>query len=269
MQHPLPGEIGFRGQTEYSAYDSSYRLLEEARKSWDHVFSNEVVYSLDSIKVAINPHVGISKDYFESNIWMELHLVFETERETHYACIVEFDKWYETLRQPKIQNLSVSRDSPVLIDIAHLVQTPKQMTSDSWGIPSVIWLKRFNDGDCFCGNTFHIQPKLPRVSSVENRELGIFGVTRGQFSQTPHELIQGGSEAVEDIPDNEGNPVGRIRNGDPDAIPLAFKIILTQEGIRFRFVEGLELVPQSLKVFLRPSCLEIGISQTHRDPTLT
>ena len=51
-------------------YTPSYLLLEEARKSWDHVVCNEIVHLLQVPEQTSDTLVGVAKDYVDGNLWI-------------------------------------------------------------------------------------------------------------------------------------------------------------------------------------------------------
>jgi hypothetical protein len=247
-------------------YDPPFRLLEEARKSWNYVVSNEIVYSVDSSQVALDSQVGVAKDYLKGNVWIEVHVTFQigfkTKRDVHHP-VLPVDKSKNAFRHLKINCRGVRRNSHVLVDNAHLVETPQEMALDGFGIPSRIWLKRFNDGGCLCGHSVSLGSKHFVILLSKNRELRVSGVRKRQLCQAPHKLVQCGSEIVKNITNDERNCIGGISYLDFDPTPLIFRIVLGAKLARFGFEEDAQLLPQSIKMYFRPGCLQIGVSQTH------
>jgi len=249
---------------DLEAYTPPYRLLEEARKSWDHTISDEIVYGLDSGKVALDSPISIAKDYLEGNIWIECHMTFngrfQGEGDIHYAAILKACETDDALRQGELKNRTVHRDSHVFVNVAHLIETPEEM---AFRFPSVIWLKRFDNRQCLCGYPGSSSLESLRVGSFENRELRISGISSLELCETPYKLVQRRPEAVKNVSDNERDSVGRVFVLDANATPLVFNIILGVETARLVFVKSVQTLPQILKVFFRPRCLQIGVSQIH------
>jgi hypothetical protein len=90
--------------------------------------------------------------------------------------------------------------------------------------------------------------------------LGFPRVIDGEFRERPHELIKCRPEAVQDIPDYQVYSIRGICGVNVNDMDSFFNIILTDKGIGFRFIKGFKLFPESFKVFLRPTCLQIGIA---------
>ena len=245
-------------------YEPSYRLLEEARKSWNYFVSDKFVYSVDSLKVALNSKMGIAKDYLSGRVWIELHMTFhlglETEGNTHYAAILEACDLKNALRPREVNGRAVHRNPHVLVDDTHFVETPEEMAFH--GIPSYIRLKRFDDSQCLCGHACRPFFKRPIVTLAENRKLGLSRIHPSQGGETPNQLVKRGSEILEDIGSNEGNSVGSFLEPTVDSEALIFKVVLRDEVKWFRFIEGTQFLPQSFKVFFRPSGFQVGVSKS-------
>lgn len=244
-------------------YDPSYVLLKESRESWDYVLTHKVVYSLDPAEIAGNSLSRISELYLEGNVWIEVHILFHGER-GHYLIILEAD--HRTQMGRHAAERSMERNPSMLIDVAKTVQLPEQMASDGRSIATTVRLKRFNDHDCICGNPLRkgleTFPGLAaeRDVLVENRKLSVSRVVEREFCESPDKLVEGGAKAVQDIPHYQVESVGGICGIYANDVDSVFNIILTDKGVGFRFVEGFKLFPEQFKVFLRPTCLQVGIA---------
>lgn len=250
-------------------YEPSYCLLEEARKFWDHAVSDTVVYSLDPSEVTRDIGGEVTEHYVNGKLWIECHLTFvDGGNRHHYIVLIEFDSHSRNerrrrMRPVEVAHAAVDRNSSVLVDITQSVQPPERIALDGRSVRSVVRLKRFDDLNCVCGYARSLLLEGlsgPGVENVENRELGMLGIRERQLREEPDQLVQGRAQAVEQVADDERNPVGRIHHLNADAVALMFNIVLAHNGIRFGFTEGIELLPQGFKVFLRPSGLQIGIS---------
>ena len=84
-------------------------LREEARKSWDHVVSDEVVCLAEPIsrnrKV---PHFFLSKKYLKGDSWFELHITCAEDvyRELHFKLIIDIANVFCPARKRKVKNKS-------------------------------------------------------------------------------------------------------------------------------------------------------------------
>jgi hypothetical protein len=254
-----------------SPYDPSYLLLEEARKSWDYAVNDKFVYAFDPREVTLNTHNGIAKRYLKGNVWIECHLTFEGERDAqfaHFACIVKSQEGLQGLWENKENLIAMHGNPPVFVDDAQEMKTPEQVSLDGRVITSVVRLKRVDDLHCPCGYTVREFPELARVGGFENRKLGTLGIVDSQTCKAPDELIQGRPKAIQEVPDDERYMIGDVFNLDANAIPLIFNVVLKgDKGVGLRFVENLQLIPQVVKVYLRPYGLKIGVGQVRHEET--
>ena len=255
------------GQPE--GYEPSYYLLEEARKSWNYAISDKSVYVRDPIEVARDSVADVAKDYIKGNLWIECHLTFELQRDAHHLLVViEFDRSHKIVRHQrkvKSHHVTMNRNPSVFVDIAQPVKPPEQVRR--W-LRSVVRLKRIDELCCPCGYARRAGGKGLSRSSVaffENWKFRSLGVRSSESSKRPNELIERGPKTVEQISQNQRDGVGRVGYLDPNLIPATLNIVLTKNGAGFGFAEQIDLVPQSVKVYLRPGCLQVGINQTRRN----
>lgn len=249
-----------------SVYEPSYLLLKESRESWDQIVSDKLVYSFDPLDIALDSLVEIPKDYLEGNVWMEFHFTFEGERDAHYAAIIEANVGHKFLRKLEVDGSPMRRDSAMLVDIAQFIEPPQEMGFDGCGVSSVIRLKRINNGRCLCGYSRGLLGKpfeAVGIGLTQDGKLGSFGISDRQVCEIPNKLIQRSPETIQQIAHEEGDQVRGFIDFDAKAVPSLFRVYLFKKLIRFGFVKGVKFLPQSVKVYLRPTCLEIGISQTH------
>ncbi len=92
-------------ERDLSVFTPAYRLREEARKSWDHIVCDELVYSLKVLKIQSDVPVKIAKNYLKGDWCIECHLTFEAEGNIHYQLIVESEA--PELMTPKIVQMFV------------------------------------------------------------------------------------------------------------------------------------------------------------------
>ena len=122
-----------------------YRLLEESRKSWEYVISDELTYF--SELGGPNRKLFSPKNYGARRFWLEFHLVFWGSRHEHFHLIVESAHG----RGTRIRDANGNRTcrdwyQPMLKGVAEFVEEPQRMVFV--GRPSVVRLKLFDEGDC-------------------------------------------------------------------------------------------------------------------------
>lgn len=248
-------------------YEPSFYLLKEARKSWEHVISDEVIYALDRFIVRRNAHGVIPKDYFEGNLWFESHLTFVSQgHANHLLLLVECcdgQQFGARIRKPKRELLAVDSDPSMLVDVAHTIEKGETMCR---GIRPVVWLKRFDDALCDCGYSRRVLFKLRPVSRgvvVEDRELSMRGISEAHsdFGKRPDRLIEGRPQTIKKITGDKRYLNRRIGENDANPVDLPFHIVLTPDSYRLGFKKGIDPIPQRIQVYLRPGCLQIGVGQ--------
>jgi len=252
---------------ELRPYEPSYYLLEEARKSWNHIISDKVVYAFDPGEVAGNTSSTVTEDYIKGDSWIELHLIFEGNR-NRYAVILEAGDGKNgrgSLGEMKLCAIPTNGNSSMLIDIAHQVESPEKVLLNSGCIRSTMRLKRIDDMNGLNGHSASVLLEsllgfdIPPIQDRELRSLRIGAVDLGEC---PNQLIEGRSQAVKEIPEDKRKPVGGIRDINIKTVESIGRIIFTPKGVRFCFNESNDLRPQTIKVFLRPGCFQIGVSQS-------
>ena len=221
-------------------YEPSYYLLEESRKSWDHVVSDKLVYFLKPRKVASDSLTQIAKHYLEGRFWIESHL---------------------TLRG--YQEYSLRFDDA---SVKEQIETPKKVTLNGCGIPSMIRLKRFDDTHCICGYSSRLPLKaFPGVLIgsdvlVKNRELGPLGIRNRQLRKRPDQVVQCCASAGQKITGDKGDSRRDLSNLEVNQVSAIFYVMFGPDGMGLRFAKSAKFIPQVIKVFLRPTGFEFGIS---------
>lgn len=245
-------------------YDPSFRLLEEARKSWDYIVSDELVHSIQPVNVNFYGLNGIAKEYVVNTMWVEAHLTFKMQGHAHYACIVQFQQMQVLSRKVrKIGDgcVATRRKSSMFIDDGKSMELPEKMVFR--GIPSVVRLKRFNNSPCPCGYPASAITNGFPIRFIEDRKLRVKRVHPFEFSERPDKLVERGTQAIEKISNDKWKTVGRLPKLQPDDIPLIFNISLGAKTMRLRLCENPQLLPQRIQVFLRPGGLKVGVGQAH------
>ena len=252
-------------------------LREEARKSWEHGVSNEIVYVPDSVEVLGEPGSAPSEIYLKEKSWVHIQFALLNDRNAHYEAIVErlqgLSDVFTGVREVNLGLAPVGGNSPVLVEVTHDIQPPKRMRFV--GCPSMIWLKRSNLIDGFNGSDASslLRKPIPALAVVkfkdgELRSLESKGLS-GPVCQAPNELVQTGTHVIESVPNCKGNGIGNIQQLNPQDVPLIFKIILTRKSAGFRLVQpvikGCNQHLQSIKMFLRPTQFQVGVYHASHD----
>jgi hypothetical protein len=247
-------------------FHASVHLLAEARKSWQHVFADEIVYLLDSLNPNLDAFTGIAKTYIDRKYWIECHFELSGRWNGYYAALIGFGNGCPR-RQLKgnVGGAAADWDSPVLVDVAHLVEHPKHVSGKGFPIKSDIWLKRFDERDSFAVYSARVASEA--FSSfggvlIEDRKLCPIGVGEAILGEVVDGLIECGPQAIKDISSDQVNPAVGFTELDPDSVNLIFNIILGRDDIGFRVREMFDRCLQFLKVVFRPFGLPIGFNQS-------
>jgi hypothetical protein len=241
-------------------------LREEARKSWDYVISDEIVYFAEPVQGNREVAHVVSKKYFEGDLWFEIHITFPSDGqgETHLEVVLELMHVFGPTSQGKVQTdrTRVNRDRAVLVHGPEFVQLPKEVVPV--GIPSVIRLKKV-DNLCHCGWKKSEPVSVVSIVNSGTREGDVSFISLGkdtlgiEMRQGPCQLIQGRSQATYEVSEQHWNQIGPTINLDPANVKEIFKIVIIDDGIGFRGNPLLDFAPQRLEVFVRPAGLHFYV----------
>jgi hypothetical protein len=249
-----------------------WELRQKANEGWEYCISNEIVYLPQSItcfdEAVRVGGMSLPEVYLKGDIWLELELVFVCERDTYSAVIVidhlRRDKLPSCIREKYDHLAAISRYSPMFVDVAQGVQSPQRV--GFVGCPSVV---RLESPDCisrYFGNSLSLGIEtFSKIGIVDlhDRELSICGIGDASQSlcESPDYLIKARPQAIKAVPGNQGNVVGNVEQAERHDIQLPFRVIIGSNFVRLSRLEGVDLPLESIKVNLRPTKLQIGISQ--------
>jgi len=252
---------------DLSAYSREYRLREEAHESWKYAVTEELVYIEDSFGANGDAGRNIAKDYLEGNLWMDVQFVFLGQRNGKCSVILESFKNYVSAPasgKEKVNLGTIGGNPPMLVEVTHSVQPPKKIVFH--GCQTICWLKVSNNSDGISGDVRELCSKSASsvaVPLLNNRELDArVWDCDSQFRQSPHELVEARTHAVESIPASQADMVGDIIQINPEGMPLIFKVILTTKSAGIRFMENPKLSIEQFKVTLRPIQFQVGVCQS-------
>lgn len=123
-----------------------FQFREEARKSWDHVVSDKIVYAAQSLETNLEfgrfaDSVHWLSKYHLGNIYIELKIFLFPEGNHYLNSILEIPP--PGLRDSVDSDMEggvTHGDDAMLVDIAELIQLPKGMILKR--CPTAIWLKK-------------------------------------------------------------------------------------------------------------------------------
>jgi len=244
-------------------------LREEARKSWDHVVSDKVIYLGETRDLNLELP-SFAEQYLNGDLWFELHLTCICQRESHVSMIWEIVSG-ATLPVPRTDTkidtnvVAGAGRTSMLVERPELVQLPERVILES--IPSEIRLKRVQLG-CHCGWKQH-SPVSPGIGFVENGEanLPLLGLVerpfRIQMGQSPRELVQTGAQATNEVSEQHRDYFRCGCEINFEDVERLFKVFVFTDGVGFDCPLG-DFPFQEMEMFIRPTGLHFHEKQAIR-----
>lgn len=240
-------------------YDPSVYLLNAARKSWQHIVSDEVVYLLNPVKVDGDPSISLSENYARGTSWCEALI----RSGANYLAAIFSRCDVIGVNLVNDRSHRPDGDSPVLVDPVHLMKLPQKVSSDWYPCRSVVWLKRFEDVDSFRRYSLRVSDEGFPVSGVvdlEDRELRPVGIGMTDVRERPNGLIQSRSEALEDVSRDEKEvDVGMLKRNSITSA-RSFSILIGHNCVGIRRNEPKDSCTEIIQMNFRPLGLPVRIS---------
>jgi hypothetical protein len=241
-----------------------YALAEEAFKSWQHFIVDKLVYLSEFGGADNNSFAFVSKLYVEMDRWLELHIWFGGERESHYTAVIRparYGRKVGRIREENLGNVSMKGYAPVFINVPEPMQLPhfRELVS----IPTSVWLKRVDDSGCFQGNSLCSLLEKPRpfgIVGVDYRKesLLITSTTRTE-RELEGKMIQRGSKARNEVAQDESDRCTHRIGPELNDVLGSIKVILRPNSIGLAIQKTPNFVVEGVQVMLRPINLQAGI----------
>src|SRR6266496_5768932 len=260
-----------------SRFERVVALREEARKTWDKLKSGVTVNVRheSDYRNAIAGDISFTESYVQGEHWYDVGLtILSNGTPSQYVAIIEHPT--VDLLQSRgsigtdddlIRHLDIGcdqRDPSVLVQVGQVPEGSKEPPLAV--IQSVVWLKRLHV-------VSNVRPDIPQTQGfdvklgrpIEDGELGVLVIDRRvDRSRRISEVVEGGTEIVNEIAENQGN-VGRWVSPD-DAIPDIFAALTIELapnviGLTFRGFERSDCFVERIEMFPRPFNLEPGIAE--------
>jgi hypothetical protein len=238
-------------------YLTPYKLLKEARESWDYLFTDKLVYAIEPGEVQSPKGQSIElKAYINTDFYFEtiLHMKYN-----YAVAIVEglATKDSRKIRGSYLRAEETWNDSLMLIDAVQFMEPPQMLNFRP--IRSVVRLKLFD-------NTKSIREDIPSSclsvpvavcsERVENRELRStirfirLDVDDGEL---PGQMVECCPEVESKIA-NENTPTQRrlLSNFKTEDLSRLFRVFFWDKSIWFQLMEVPDFLIQEVEVFLRP-----------------
>ncbi len=263
----LPVIIPIVSMTSLHKHASPYRLLKEARKSWQHFVSDQVMYLAKS-KHGQRPTLPDRNDDAAIYSWFEIDLhfreglaVFIVESPQH-SCAPAWDAGEGNLPAGR-------RDNPVLIMATEQLKCSQQV--EFRPIRSMIRLKFFNHG---VSRGWEVMDSTSRQTANDRvpvrlgferkidlaflmfgqRFAGIFNSLHGQ---SPCDMVEAGSQISDNVTDHKPPtfPTTRSTENDP-----AFRLVALPGG-DVVFQAAPDAPFKSADVYERPADFSLGTAE--------
>jgi hypothetical protein len=246
-------------------YDRSYLLREEARKSWQHTVTDELVYVSDFGRSQYDSVSNISEVYLKRDAWIEIEFTLLGQRDAKYTAIIDaFESDPLVGGKVELNMGTIGGNSPVLVEVTHSVEPPEKVVFK--GCRSTCWLKFSDNRDGISGDIgeANFEPALGiGVPLLDNRKRDtLVGLNDIQLGQSPYELVQGGTHAVKGIPASQRDFIGDFQQLYPQDVPLILKVFVSRNSAGVRLVESCKFSVEGIKMTLRPIQLQIGVCKT-------
>ena len=249
----------------------TWGLREEARKSWDHVVSDEIVYFSEANTRNLElPHTFAEK-YIGGSGWFEMHFTTQKEGqgEMHFNAILEVAgiglPHLKGRGEGHVEHVAIHRDSPVLIHRPEFIQLPEGVVPV--GIPSEVRLNAVEDL-CHCGWKKSTPILVSRISLLENEkaDIPLFLFREAplsvKVSQPPRQLLQSGAQATQEITEQDGNKFAVQGKINPEDVQSLIKICVLPDGEIVRVLEPpLHLRLKRVEVKLCPTGFHIKFGE--------
>jgi hypothetical protein len=240
-----------------------WELREEARKSWEHVTSDEIIYFVQADRRNLKGSHPFAEKYLKGELWLELHFTahIRDQRETHFQVIVEVvNKLLPRARragQRNGNNRAIGWDHSMFVHRPEFIELPKGIVPV--GVPSEVRLKGV-ELSCHCGWKQAAPILVSAVPLLEDQEANVpllslrknsLGV---EVSQAPRQLVKTRSKTANEIPKQHGNYLRNQTDIHAKDVDTFFKLcVFPDHRDVWERKPSVDLTIQSVKVILRPA----------------
>ena len=241
---------------------------EEASKSWERVFTDELTYVLETKEVnAVWVKGGYAERYLKGEIWLEVHFGVRANGNLHsyMACIEAVDTSSGNVPYRSIDDGSYWNQELMFITVGHEGQHRERMFVGK--NPVVVRLQCL---DFFLGGSGHLPNHLVETFLVpcmgRFREDWEAGASRwalgGESCERPRQMVKGTPHVVGDIAQDDA-PASRRHTKKPEIIDIVsiFRQLMSDHSIGLAIGESIHFSLEFVQMFVRPIQLEPGILQ--------
>lgn len=237
-----------------------YYLREEARKSWNYLITDSLVYRFKVMETGPHSILTVSKNNFSAK-WLELNLRLVGQSKKYLRMIIEIlvpDGTRGPLAKIVGGDGCVHRDMTMFVNIPKCVENPEVV--DLSVVPVLVWLHSSDNGNGLFGNAesafnecdFDIDGSDFVDWKTKSLGNGVAGVGMSDGIHLPNQMVKRGAEARNKISGNQCHPEVEVGRTNLNDILSSFKIILGEDRLHVRFLPSLYRLAQGIEVFFRP-----------------
>jgi hypothetical protein len=246
----------------------SWAAREEARKSWDHFLCDKGVYFAQPPDVNLeSPHI-FSEKYVRNDLWFHIRWtqLDAGQAGDHYnEAIIEsvvVHRSGNACRKLDRPVAAIDRNSAMFVEIPEFIELPEIFRL--YGGRSVFRLKRIKSGvDAGVEQGPFIPISLIVPADREGNSVsGSFidrDRTRKRVDQVPSQLIERGTETVNEVCHSERDLFGRSAAGDYEKVIRSVGIILFAHGVRVTIDPIAKSFFSRLEVKVSPSGFHVDV----------
>src|SRR5580700_6050 len=244
-------------------------LREEARKSWDYVISDKIIYLGEPLQRHLEVSHVLAEKYLNGDVWFEIHwtLVKRDQREMHFNCICEVVQVSlpSMKREVEIKRSAGNGNRPMFVHVPEFVELPEGVIPI--GATTAVRLKQIEFA-CHCGWEKAKEFSAPVVVDLEDGELNapLLCLSEGsdgrKMSQGPSELIERGTQAANKVPNKHGDEFWSNFVLDPHDVDGLLEIVVVGDGMRIRVNPILHDYLKRIEVKLRPAGFHVYIDES-------
>lgn len=234
-------------------------LREEARKSWNYLVTDGLVYLDEMFESDSKSFLTFPEDDFRSARWIELNVRFVGQSEMYLRMVIEIllaDRFGGRCDEIVLGESRMHRDMAMFVDIPKPIENVQVMNFVQ--VPALVWLNGTNKRDSLFGDAVGIADECPlNVDTVvlKNREsqpLGNRFLGIGCSVHMPHQVVQRGAEAGDEISSDQREAEVYFGWTNLNNILSSLKIVIGGNRLTMEFAPRFYELTQVIEVHFRP-----------------
>lgn len=244
----------------------AFEVFKDTSESGQGVLIDELVYVDKVSNFDMDAFRIVPKGDGYPYRWIELNLVLHADRETPYRaviCLHSQDGRTGRSKDSDVKPNPLERNSSVLVDIPQSLKLPE--LGGFVSSPAMVRLKSVNDVDTFLreplGCPVELTPTVG-VGDAYDGEARFFEVGGAQSAKLIGNVVQGGSQAGDEVSDNESHVWSWSGDTELRKAISSFKIVVSDQFIGLATGVDFDSLVKSVEVCLRPTHLQASRQNT-------